>query len=101
MIGSLPYKALDPIIDQLVRHLRALPTHVLMTLLPRNPELLKRLFPVFGELDMLPSPTRRERTDQEAQEFRPRAFEALRELFGRMTDRAPVVIWIDDLQWAD
>ena len=86
---SVAYKALDPIIDELVRRLRALPAQVSMTLLPRNPELLKHLFPVFGELDIFSSLPRRERPDQEAQEFRTRAFEALRELFGRMTDRAP------------
>ena len=47
---SLPYKALDPIADALVRHLRTLKAPVVAGLLPRNPDLLRRLFPVFGEL---------------------------------------------------
>ncbi len=98
---SVPYKALDPIADELVRHLKSIPEAAAMALLPRNPELLRRLFPVFGEIEMLSSFPQRTAVDADEQQMRRRAFEALCELLGRMTDRGPVVIAIDDLQWGD
>lgn len=98
---SVPYKALDPIADELVRFLKAIPEPVAMALLPRHPELLRRLFPVFGELEILSSYQDKLTADPDEQQMRRRAFEALCELLGRMTDRGPVVIAIDDLQWGD
>jgi serine/threonine protein kinase/tetratricopeptide (TPR) repeat protein len=98
---SVPYKALDAIADELVRYLKSISQPVAMALLPRHPELLKRLFPVFGELDILATFPDRPISDSEQQLIRRRAFEALCELLGRMTDRGPVVIAIDDLQWGD
>ena len=99
---SVPYKALDPIADELVRHLRSIPEHAVRALLPRHPELLRRLFPAFGELEVLSDvPSRLAAGPMEEQQIRRRAFEALSELLGRMTDKGPVVIAIDDLQWGD
>ena len=98
---SVPYKALDPIADELVRHLKSVPEPVAAALLPRHPELLRRLFPVFGELELLSAFPDRFVAEMEEQQMRRRAFEALCELLGRMTDRSPVVIAIDDLQWGD
>jgi serine/threonine protein kinase/tetratricopeptide (TPR) repeat protein len=98
---SVPYKALDPIADELVRHLKSISEPVAAALLPRHPELLRRLFPVFGELEMLSTFPDRSLSDLDEQQVRRRAFEALCELLGRMTDRSPVVIAIDDLQWGD
>jgi serine/threonine protein kinase len=98
---AVPYKAIDPIIDQLVRHLGSLPEGAAMAALPRRPELLKRLFPVFGELEVLSGLPDRQFPDLDEQEIRRRAFEALCELLGRLADRNPIVISIDDLQWGD
>ncbi len=98
---SVPYKALDPIADELARHLRTIPEQTAVALLPRHPELLRRLFPVFGELEMLAGFPDRLLGKMDEQQIRRRAFEALSELLGRMTDKGPVVIAIDDLQWGD
>src|SRR5207248_2410497 len=98
---SVPYKALDPIADELVRHLRSLAEPAAMSVLPKHPELLRRLFPVFGQLEMLSTFPDRSAGDLDEQQIRRRSFAALCELLGRMTDRPPVVISIDDLQWGD
>ncbi len=98
---SMAYKALDPIVDELVKYLRHLPESAGSALLPRSPELLRRLFPVFSDLELLAAFPDKLQEDPDEQQLRRRAFEALRELFGRMSDRRPVVISIDDVQWGD
>ncbi len=98
---SVPYKALDPIADELVWYLQSLPQPVALALLPRHPELLRRLFPVFGELAILSDFPDRPSAGLDEQQIRRRAFEALCELLGRIADRGPLVIAIDDLQWGD
>ncbi len=98
---SVPYKALDSVADELVRYLQALPVASATALLPRHPALLARLFPVFGELEILSAFPDRTAGQSDEQEIRRRAFAAICETLGRMTDRHAVVISIDDLQWGD
>ncbi|MGA8026231.1 MAG: protein kinase [Bryobacteraceae bacterium] len=98
---SVPYKALDSVADELVRHLQSLPESISGALLPRRPALLKRLFPVFGELEILSAFPEGSTADLEEHETRRQAFAALLEMLGRMSDRNTIVIAIDDLQWAD
>ncbi len=96
---SVPYKALDSLIDALCRYLSRLPEVEMTKLLPRDMEALGRIFPV---LMQLASPTRRRmRAPVDAHEERRRAFEALKELLSRVADRNPLVLFIDDLQWGD
>lgn len=96
---SVPYKALDPIIDHLTRHLRRLPAADVAALLPRGVHALTRLFPALLDVNAIDKAPRR--APAEPQELRTRAFSALQELLGRITDRQPLVVHIDDLQWTD
>ena len=97
---SVPYKALDGVVDNLSKHLatRREPT---AQLIPRNAPALARLFPVMLQVDAIfdERATRHETGDLFT--LRRQAFGALRELLTALARRQPLVIWIDDLQWAD
>jgi eukaryotic-like serine/threonine-protein kinase len=94
----VPYKALDGIVDALSRWLAELDAPLLDRFLPADATLLARVFPVLGSI--FPSdggfPL-----ELDKQELRARAFSALRELFERVAAEQAVVLFVDDLQWAD
>lgn len=99
---SVPYKALDMVIDALSRYLTSLPEPEIRALLPAEVGPLTRLFPVLlrvGPMASVERPVLEPSPDPHA--LRRRAFAGLRELFCRLTARRRLVIVIDDLQWGD
>jgi hypothetical protein len=98
---SVPYKAVDGIIDALSLYLQRLPKAESAAVLPRKAALLAQVFPVLKRVEAIAEAPRTGEEAIEPREQRSRLFEALRELFQRLSDRRPVVIAIDDMQWAD
>ncbi len=97
---TVPYKAMDAVIDRLARHWTQLPRAEAAALLPVHPALLTRLFPMLGRVPVVAAAPR-ERLSDDPQELRSRAFAALRDVLTRMAERQPLILFLDDLQWGD
>ena len=99
---SVPFKAIDGVIDQLARTLKRWPRSTVEALLPRRAAVLLTAFPVLGLVPALAEiPAGPGTMAADPQEQRSRVFTALRELLGRMAERQPLLLLIDDLQWTD
>jgi tetratricopeptide (TPR) repeat protein len=97
---SVPFKALDGVVDALSRYMRKLSQADAAALLPRRAALLPLAFQVLGRVEVF-ARALAPLEILDPHQLRSRAFEALRELFSRLAERCPLVVVIDDLQWAD
>jgi hypothetical protein len=96
---SVPYKAVDAVIDALSRHLMALHERGDPLALPGDIAALAHVFPVLRRIhgiDEIP-----QASVGDPQLVRQRAFAGLRELFSLLAQRQPVVIFVDDVHWGD
>jgi eukaryotic-like serine/threonine-protein kinase len=98
---SVPYKAVDGIVDALSRYLAALSDGEAVSMLPRQTGLLGHVFPVLLRVYAVAHAPAAQVDRLDPQILRARLFYALRELLNKLATRAPLVLFIDDLQWAD
>jgi hypothetical protein len=96
---SVPYKAVDSVIDALSRHLMRLVERGEHLPLPKDVSALGLLFPVLQRVAGISPPG--DEPGGDPQRLRRRAFRALRELFATIAERQPLVLFVDDAQWGD
>jgi len=97
---SVPYKALDGIVDELTRFLGATLAHELPQLLPPGVAALARVFPVLRQI-LAVARAAAATEDKEPHVVRAQASAALREILRRVAARNRLVLVIDDLHWTD
>ncbi len=98
---TIPYKAFDHVIDELVAWFVVRPEAELAGVLPIWIAELARVFPVLAKLPAVIAATSVVPVALPVVELRRRAIHALRELIERLAAQRPLVLEIDDLQWAD
>ena len=80
---SVPYKALDNIVDELSQYLRRIGREA-EAVMPRDVAALARLFPVLRRVEPIALSRDRSAEIADSQELRRRGFAAFRELFARL-----------------
>ncbi|MFO0758851.1 MAG: AAA family ATPase [Byssovorax sp.] len=99
---AIPYKAFDAVVDDLTRYWLGLAADEAKTLCPKEGiEALTLLFPELRRVPVLD-----ERAQERAPRGDPRAlrqtgFLALQTIFRALRRERPIVLWVDDVQWAD
>ena len=96
---SIPYKAVDGVIDELTRHLMALKEVEGALDIPRGIWALAHVFPVLRRVQSIDEVPPAAVGDPQI--VRLNAFGVLRELFASLARRKRVVVFIDDVQWGD
>lgn len=98
---SMSFKAVDGLIDDIVTFVDDLRGDEAAAVVPQNIGDLTVLFPALrGPAAIAEAPQRPYETPDHAV-VRRRAVGAFAELLERLRNRAPLVVWIDDLQWSD
>ncbi len=97
---TVPYKALDSVLDAVVAHLRRRPTDEVAARLPPDLDALVRLFPSLRRVPAI-QPLPLDVSEGDPQRLRSRAARALRALLGALAADRATVIYLDDAQWGD
>lgn len=97
---DIAYNAIDGVVDELSRVWRKLDPVEAERLVPVDAHLLPVAFPVLGRVAPVAAARLRHQTD-EVFTRRDKAFAALRDTLVKLSDGAPVVMFVDDMQWAD
>lgn len=98
---SVPYKALDEVVEDIASRLQRLPPADADAIAPRDFGLVGKLFPALEAATPRARLRQPSQTAAEIREQRHLAFSAFRELLARLADRQPTLVFIDDLQWGD
>ena len=99
---SMPYKALDGVVDDLMRHLGRLTDNEVEQIVPTDQlSPLTRSFPVLLEVPCIRRLAEGSSDTEDPITMRRRGLQALKELLHRIAARRALIIHVDDLHWCD
>ena len=98
---SVPYKAVDALVDELSSYWKRLPRADAMYLLPREPEFLLKAFPVLGRVKVVTQMAAIPAREVAPQQALTRSLAACKETLQRLGRQAPLVLCLDDVHWMD
>jgi hypothetical protein len=96
----VPYKAVDGIVDALTVVMRHYDAETIERIIPARAAVLLQTFPVLGRIGAL-AQAPQDWGGLDPRQLRAAMFTAFRELLVALGERALIVAFIDDLQWAD
>jgi predicted ATPase len=98
---SVPFKGLDAIVDALSDFLLALPDEETRALLAGGVRFLATVFPVLNRVPLIAQATSHARLVDKALVLREHAFGEFERLLGALLRTRTVIVFLDDVQWAD
>jgi predicted ATPase len=98
---TVPFKGIDAIVDAISQHLLGLEEDEARATLQGGVRFLATVFPVLNRVPMVERATANERAIDNPMALREQAFGEFERLIAELARRRPVVLFLDDLQWAD
>jgi hypothetical protein len=99
---SIPYKAVDAIVDDLARYWVGLDEQAAARLCPEEGlDALAMLFPELLRVPAVASQAWGPPANGDPRTLRQIGFQTFRTVLARLCEQRPVVLWVDDVQWAD
>jgi hypothetical protein len=96
----VPFKALDGLVDVLTGLLRQLDPDTIARIVPDRAAVLLQAFPVLGRVPLI-AHAPHQHVGPDPREVRASMFVVFRQLLRALGERATIVAYVDDLQWAD
>lgn len=97
---TIPFGAVDALIDEISGYLWTLPSNEVDRLIAGGLSNLARVFPVLCRVPIIAAQTPNRAVDNPAM-LREPAFRELRDLLAALSRSRPLVFFLDDVQWAD
>jgi eukaryotic-like serine/threonine-protein kinase len=100
---TVPYKALDRVIESLAGYLKSLSSAEVEAVLPRERPLsaLAHVFPTLGVVKTIQQARRDPGAEFSHRDLQRLAISALKEILARISQKRPCIVFIDDFQWGD